>query len=157
MSLRKDFIELVTNRMLDLWESAERWTQGVVARNEDKQDVQAESPWAVQWCAIGVAQRALHDLSLFESDYSAEFFTFLDHYTWYVTDGAYRQVARYNDDDHTSFEDMRLFVKGLRDTDPDEVEHHAAEASECNCDSCRAIRQMQAQLPAESESSDSPF
>jgi hypothetical protein len=132
MSLSKPIVSLVAERMLDIWESAERWTTGTTAREEDGDSVEVTSSFAVRWCAVGCLERALYDLSLV-SLYD-EFEGFLNLYTQRTTDQRYNRVIEYNDSSRTSFEDMRLFVKGLLDVDPDEIIDDAPEEDNEPCE-----------------------
>lgn len=140
MPLTKPLVELIVDRMLDIWESADRWTKGSSAIAADGNDVQPDSPYAVGWCATGCQMRALLDLRL--SDYLSEFETFMNYYTkeefTYTSEGGfslpkYTSVVMFNDADDTTFEDVRLFIKCLKDKEiPDELK-----GAECTCLDCQ--------------------
>ena len=146
MSFTKEIVERVIDRMLDIWETADQWTQGVLARNGDGDELtNASSPSAIKWCALGCKSRALNDLALY--DYSEDFEEFFNYYASIQQGNATTSgnaVVLFNDSPETTFEDVRLFVKCLKDMDIPEHLRYDPEFDDvspfCPCPACRADR-----------------
>lgn len=128
MSLTRETKDRIVDRMLDIWETAGRWTKGTLARNEYEEEASVESSHATSWCAIGCAARATWDLGILYAD--GEFEEFMNY--WCNDEFGINNVVNFNDREETTFEDVRLFVKCLKDKDVDIVgpEH------DCTCDAC---------------------
>lgn len=123
MTLTRHLINLIVDQMLDIWETSDQWIKGTVARSEHDEDVDAASPYAIMWCAVGCKEKALYELGL--KQYDDEFQAFMDHYAqqeaivrrpWGGEPfPKYSSVVTLNDADDTTFEDVKLFVKCLKD------------------------------------------
>jgi hypothetical protein len=118
MTLSKPIVDTIIDTMLDVWETAERWTKGTIAKSENGDDVSAESPYATSWCAIGAAHKAMYHLGL--TAWSDEFESFMNYCVQKKMNHAasykrYSNIAAFNDDEGTSFEDVKLFIKCMKD------------------------------------------
>jgi len=111
MKLTPDIIEQVVDRMLDIWEDESRWVKGYIAQRRDGAETAYADPFAVSWCAVGTRMKAMYDLGL-RDWYDRDFDRFMDYYA-HQEYGVSTVVL--NDRDETSFEDIRLFVKCLKD------------------------------------------
>lgn len=125
MALTKPMLDLIIDSMLDIWCDESTWTKGAEARRIDGSDVTADNWYAISWCAIGCKSKALSQLKLY--DYDTEFEDFMDYHA--RKEFNVSSIVEYNDRQDTTFEDMRLFVKCLKDKDPIEVEP-------CSCPYC---------------------
>lgn len=109
--LTQDTIDLIIDEMLNIWSDSEHWAQGALAYNEHDDEVSVADPTALKWCAVGCKALAIRRLNLHGC--GEEFEAFMDNYASNEHDAP--SVVAYNDDTHTTFEDMRLFVKTLKD------------------------------------------
>ncbi len=139
MKLTRDLRNKIVDTMLEVWETSDQWTKGTIARSDDQDEVGFESYRAVRWCAVGCAQKAMTLAGIEVTYWYDEFEAFINDYTEKYTEGKYRNVVHFNDAEDTSFEDIRLLVKCLRDVDPEYPEADPA-PSECPCQDCVRYR-----------------
>ena len=107
--------------MLELWETSDNWTQGVLARDKDNNEVAPEWDSAVSWCFVGCMQRSLHNLyrqRVLSYDSPFDFCEMSDITEQFMNDVARKEklaisVVYFNDNDNRSFEDVRLLVKQM--------------------------------------------
>jgi hypothetical protein len=110
----KPFIEAVVERMLDLMESEEHWVKGIAHDRKGGTN---------RWCLIGAQGQALKELGLNQAGMSAELETarkrvlvaINNFFNQAVLEHGYSSMPSFNDDDKTSFEDIRLWLKSLFD------------------------------------------
>lgn len=108
----KPFIRAVIERMLDLLASEENWIKGAEARTEDGID---------KYCLVGAKAKALKDLTLakIQSDPTVEEQRqrVLKAVDAFLTaslkrEKGYTSMPGFNDRQETTFEDVRLWLKG---------------------------------------------
>lgn len=121
-SITPEILEQVVDQMLDVWEDEDHWCKGMIAQDANGHEVgDVSHSEAYRFCLVGVKNKAIYDLRLF--DLSDEFDHYVglsdefDHYMDYVTrrQGTFGTAVRFNDDEHTTFEDVRLLVKRFKD------------------------------------------
>jgi hypothetical protein len=106
----KPFIRAVIERMLDLIATEENWLKG--AAHTRLGDVDS-------WCLIGAKAQAEADLGLQAADLDttrrrvvAAVSKYLNAQVEADTDGRHNTMPAFNDDKATSYEDVRLWLKG---------------------------------------------
>lgn len=125
MNLTKAIVEQVVNEMLELWQTEDNWVKGFLAQDRSGIDVAPDDENAISWCLAGCKARALTNLRLsglndFFDRFMANAFSPGSLPTAYV---------QFNDEESTTFEDVRLFVKCLKDKD-------VPVEPPCDCSSC---------------------
>lgn len=125
MKLTRALVELIVDRMLSLWSSSERWTKDMLARDRRGLLVDPLDRDAISWCLVGAFQRAIHELNLAQIQNAG--MRFMDECAK-TEFGA--PMTTFNDRSGTSFEDVQLFVKRLKEKDI------PAYAGNCQCADC---------------------
>lgn len=109
------FIRLVIERILDLLDSEDKWIKGELTVNDEK------------WCILGAMAQAEKDLALAHDNArydlnearNALLTTIKRFFEYAAQEDHGKNVPGFNDASSTSFEDVRLWVKGLGDRLPD--------------------------------------